>query len=773
MAEKMAERIAEILKEPNFQTAEKALTDFCGTMDGEFRNLLVDIIVERWIDTPKDVPFSYARSIWNRKDINREEYQALLEEIRSYPIAPINKAKISDFLWVVENDFSNAKIAETAYCEHLKNTGAFADHIMAINRILFISKKIRSKEINEEVRKNLLIKVLEEYDNSSHAKIGYLIKTAMEEKVDTGYLIPYVENILKTYDDNSCDAPLIGKFCDLLEELYCRKNNWQKKKCITEPKLIAIRRRKIQAVRMEAEYAGASSKGNLMRKIHYLKEVIQLLKTIQGTEEERKALLQEIAQIEEASLSEMMVWSDKQDASGIVKELFRQLEDLDKEEALCYFASFIPIPERERVKNQVLNRTGILHTIFPAAILGKGGKLIAKSGPVKKPDGTIDEGALKDNMERTATMEMDYFAQILVRNTFEYIRSRFVIEESDVKKIVDVSCAIPEGRKESYTKGLMFGFSGDFLTALSILIPQIEEASLSERMVWSDKQDASGSVKELFRQLEDLYKEEALCYFASFLPIPVREKVKNQVLNRTGILNTIFPAAILGKGGKLIAKSRPVKKPDGTIDEGALKDNMERTAAMEMDYFAQILVRNTFEYIRSKFLIEESDIKKIVDVSCAIPEGRKESYTKGLMFGFSGDFLTALSILIPQIENAVRYLAVECGEPVYNMNEEGIEEVKPMHAVLELEGVKESLDEDLIFALNTIFCSKFGFNMRNNVAHGMLDDQAFQSFKALYIWWFALKFCYLFCGKLQEENRSKINKKLKQLMEKKDNMDEN
>ena len=72
MAEKMAERIAEILKEPNFQTAEKALTDFCGPMDGEFRNLLVDIIVERWIDTPKDVPFSYARSIWNRKDINKE-----------------------------------------------------------------------------------------------------------------------------------------------------------------------------------------------------------------------------------------------------------------------------------------------------------------------------------------------------------------------------------------------------------------------------------------------------------------------------------------------------------------------------------------------------------------------------------------------------------------------------------------------------------------------------------------------------------------------------
>lgn len=146
MAEKMAEQIAEILKEPNFQTAEKALTDFCGTMDGKFRNLLVDIIVERWIDTPKDVPFSYARGIWNRKDINREEYQALLEEIRSYPIAPINTAKISDFLWVVENDFSNAKIAEMDYCEYLKNTGVFSDHIMAINRLLFISKKYEARK---------------------------------------------------------------------------------------------------------------------------------------------------------------------------------------------------------------------------------------------------------------------------------------------------------------------------------------------------------------------------------------------------------------------------------------------------------------------------------------------------------------------------------------------------------------------------------------------------------------------------------------------------
>ena len=42
MAEKMAEQIAEILKESDYHTVEKALADFRRPMDGEFRNLLVD-----------------------------------------------------------------------------------------------------------------------------------------------------------------------------------------------------------------------------------------------------------------------------------------------------------------------------------------------------------------------------------------------------------------------------------------------------------------------------------------------------------------------------------------------------------------------------------------------------------------------------------------------------------------------------------------------------------------------------------------------------------
>ncbi len=45
--------------------------------------------------------------------------------------------------------------------------------------------------------------------------------------------------------------------------------------------------------------------------------------------------------------------------------------------------------------------------------------------------------------------------------------------------------------------------------------------------------------------------------------------------------------------------------------------------------------------------------------------------------------------------------------------------------------------------------------MRNDIAHGLVPDKQFNSYKVLYTWWFILKMCYMFCGKLQIDNRIK------------------
>lgn len=588
----LVNNIVDILKEKNYKIATKKLEKIDSLDSFGTENFLHDIIFERWVYSPKDNPFMFARDIWKMEGVNIQDDKALLKQILEYQIADINRAKINDFLWVTEQDFTAAKSAETYYRIHVESTEEFEYNFMAINRLIFISKKISSRDVNESIRQELLIRVLNQYKNEDHGKILYLIETAIEEKVDVNYLLQFTEKILNTYDDQSYDYRIIGQFCDILEQLYCKKNKWSKKKVVSEPTLIKIRRRKAKAVMMAEGLLNKSDVGNIMQSVNFLKDVVKILKTITGTETERKEILSRIDELEKKAVSSMPVFSTKQDNSEVVEQLIKQLKILDKEEAICYFASFIPLPEWSQVEKSV----------------------------TRSADGLL-------------------------------------------------------------------GFGG------------------------------------------------------------------------------LFPIGILGKDGKSIAKSKPIKNAHGEIDSSAFQDSMERRTAEFMGYFSQILIGNTLNYIRSKFEIEEKDIREIVENSVFVPEDRREAYVKGIMAGFSDDFLTALYILVPQVENSIRKIAVECGEPIYNLNEDGIEELKTMHAVLELEGVREHLDEDFLLAIKTVFCSKFGFNMRNDIAHGLISDKQFGSYHVLYTWWFVLKMCYMFCGKLQVDNRIKVNDKLRKLFE--------
>ena len=46
------------------------------------------------------------------------------------------------------------------------------------------------------------------------------------------------------------------------------------------------------------------------------------------------------------------------------------------------------------------------------------------------------------------------------------------------------------------------------------------------------------------------------------------------------------------------------------------------------------------------------------------------------------------------------------------------------------------------FEIKALFCDPFGSNLRNEVAHGLLDDGVCWSVYAVYAWWFGLKLVF-------------------------------
>ena len=58
---------------------------------------------------------------------------------------------------------------------------------------------------------------------------------------------------------------------------------------------------------------------------------------------------------------------------------------------------------------------------------------------------------------------------------------------------------------------------------------------------------------------------------------------------------------------------------------------------------------------------------------------------------------------------------------------------------MELPETTKIFGEDLCFEIKALFCDPAGPNLRNNVAHGLLDDNACRSLYAVYAWWLGLK----------------------------------
>ena len=177
---------------------------------------------------------------------------------------------------------------------------------------------------------------------------------------------------------------------------------------------------------------------------------------------------------------------------------------------------------------------------------------------------------------------------------------------------------------------------------------------------------------------------------------------------------------------------------------------MEHDAARRYSIISEMFIGRAVSIANDIFTFSEDALRFVVDDNAFIPNDRKNSFLKGLAAGFNYDFQTAMSVLMPQVENAVRELAVACGAVVFKTNERGIEECLSMESVLAQPEVVECLDDTFLFNLRLFYVSEYGFGMRNLVSHGLLSDAELNNSHCLAVWWFTLRICCTYSRELNK-----------------------
>lgn len=186
-------------------------------------------------------------------------------------------------------------------------------------------------------------------------------------------------------------------------------------------------------------------------------------------------------------------------------------------------------------------------------------------------------------------------------------------------------------------------------------------------------------------------------------------------------------------------------------------DRFQQLMVRQFDIIMQLVWNGSLWPAFCTILTEHKIDKEFCYSLCAssrsVPKNRVKMFGRGLLTGFEQDFQTAAALLIPQIENAVRQLLKACGEEtiLHDSVTEIDSELGLSRLVTDDEKMHTILGDDLAFEMKVMFGPSPNYNLRNQYAHGMVDDSEGISMYDFLIWRLALRLVVYGCADKPEK----------------------
>lgn len=239
--------------------------------------------------------------------------------------------------------------------------------------------------------------------------------------------------------------------------------------------------------------------------------------------------------------------------------------------------------------------------------------------------------------------------------------------------------------------------------------------------------------------------DEALQAFSCItLPPFKHQDLRQQVVERLKqpSLMNIFPVTALAENGRVIARAPRVDTNADPVDEvnrTRVFWEMTKTYRAWLNFYVNAFIWPALGSLVVEHRLREADLIELASRSPIVPIGRERLFGKALFAGFNHDFVTALHLLAPQIEHMVRYHLKHAGVHTTSIDKSGVQTEIGLSTIIDLPKAEKVFGEDLVFEIKALYCTPMGPNLRNLLAHGLLDDNDCQSIEVIYAWWLGLR----------------------------------
>lgn len=215
--------------------------------------------------------------------------------------------------------------------------------------------------------------------------------------------------------------------------------------------------------------------------------------------------------------------------------------------------------------------------------------------------------------------------------------------------------------------------------------------------------------------------------------------LRNEVIEQQqGCITNLLGTTHIDHDGIPVATIPSWAVNDDNSNDTILWSNMMKNIKIHHQLAVQAQIRPALDTIMIQYNISENTLSHLFKNHPFIPQGHDQFYVKGIGYGLSGDFLSACHILIPQIENSLRYIARNRGEEPTTLHGDGSQERSGLKHLLDHPLILDSLGEDIVVNLQAILLDKVYGDLRNQMSHGYAPSVHFYGEASIYLWWLVL-----------------------------------
>lgn len=185
-----------------------------------------------------------------------------------------------------------------------------------------------------------------------------------------------------------------------------------------------------------------------------------------------------------------------------------------------------------------------------------------------------------------------------------------------------------------------------------------------------------------------------------------------------GKIHGLFGQTVLGHDGRAVAGVGSLEQdPEG---------NLVRHTAQMMGYVTWS-IRAVVERLRTSRQLSVGNVVSFVYRSPIFDSSKRPIVEAGLRAYLAGDWVVAIHLLVPQIEDAVRQLVLMTGGQTMKKGRNDGLLLRNLDELLRDERADQILGTDATFYLRVLLTDQRGWNVRNDVAHGIAPFENFNA----------------------------------------------